>query len=535
MNSFPNGAPGVAPRPIPFGVQSPGPAVGGISPALYDQFGKWLPPTNDPAFQPPADPMRDVEAVAARAMIIHREIPNVSIETGWTVDQVRAALEDLVVGLFDRPAMLHETVASDSRVQSAMRSRSTGLLGRPVRFTIPKRYKDEPLAQKCHRAWERHWPNMHAEPAMLQMLEGADSLGFSYQQILWDTNRKVWLPYLQSWNARYSYYHWWYRCHVAVTQDGQTPIVPGDGHWVLHAPYGQYRGWMFACLRALAQWWLARNYCLRDFAAYCEKHGFPTILADTPFGADPLDILAYQMQLRGLGQDNIVQVPGSVDVTKYGKYDLRYLEPKDANWQAFKELIQICNGEITLALLGQNLTTEVKEGSLAAARVHADVRQDFLEADARALSRTFYVQVLRPFAALNFGNADLAPVMTWNVSPAEDYKTKAEALMAFSESLNFLRLSGWALESNRDLERFARAYGVRGLRVVQVDPLQVEARIAGSTGKEKDNPDVAEPPDKNVKRRTSSQQRQDERFMRSIGRANMARLARALESLKNAA
>jgi phage gp29-like protein len=530
MNSFPNGAPGVAPRPIPFGVQSPGPAVGGISPALYDQFGKWLPPTNDPAFQPPADPMRDVEAVAARAMIIHREIPNVSIETGWTVDQVRAALEDLVVGLFDRPAMLHETVASDSRVQSAMRSRSTGLLGRPVRFSIPKRYKDEPLAQKCHRAWERHWPNMHAEPAMLQMLEGADSLGFSYQQILWDTNRKVWLPYLQSWNARYSYYHWWYRCHVAVTQDGQTPIVPGDGHWVLHAPYGQYRGWMFACLRALAQWWLARNYCLRDFAAYCEKHGFPTILADTPFGADPLDILAYQMQLRGLGQDNIVQVPGSVDVTKYGKYDLRYLEPKDANWQAFKELIQICNGEITLALLGQNLTTEVKEGSLAAARVHADVRQDFLEADARALSRTFYVQVLRPFAALNFGNADLAPIMTWNVSPAEDYKTKAEALESFAMSLNFMRLAGWSLESNKDLQRFARAYGVRNLRVVKVDPLQVEAKIAGKTGEEEDAATTS-----SRERRARRDAKEDERFMRSIGRANMARLARALESLKNAA
>jgi phage gp29-like protein len=461
---------------------------------LYDQFGNWLPPTNDPAFQPPGNPLRDVGAAKARARVINREIPDVVVETGWSPGTIRAALMDLVVGLFDRPSQLHESIMSDSRVQSAMKSRSGGLLGRAIRFKIPKRFKDDDRAIECHAAWERHWPSMHAEPALLQLLETAHSLGFSYSQILWDTSRRIWKPYLVPFNARYCYYHWTLRTHVAVTLDGQLPITGGDAHWVLHAPYGSYRGWMFGALRSIAQWYLARNYALRDWARYCERHGFPIPLADTPFGADPQDIAAYQAQLANLGQESVMQLPGSVDVNKYGKYDLRYLEPTDDNWQAFKALIEQCNDEITLSLLAQNLTTQVKEGSFAAARVHADVRQALLEADARALAKTLYVQVARPFAAINFGDANLAPEITWDVRPPEDLKTKAETFESFTVGLAQLRNSGFKLV---EPSKFARRFGILGFEVVEVDPLQVEAKLAQATGKVDEAPgsDKDEKPD----------------------------------------
>jgi phage gp29-like protein len=455
-------------------------AAGPTFPSLVDQFGHVLPSTGDPAFQPIGDPTRDIGALRMRARVIHREIPNVVVEQSWTPGRVRNAIVDLVVGLFDRPAMLHDAIASDSRVQSAMRSRSGGLLGRPLTFAPPAKLKNDETAKKCCRAWERHWPQMDAEPAMLDLLEGAHSLGFSYSQILWDTNKKIWKPYLQSFNARYSWYHWLLRCHVAVTLDGQTPITPGDGHWVLHAPYGQYRGWMRGALRAVAQWWLARGYALRDWARYCERHGFPIILLDTPFGADPQDIAAAQSQLVTIGQEDVFATPGSVDLQKYGKYDLRYLEPKDRNWQSFKELIQQCSDEITLAFLGQNLTSEVKEGSLAAARVHADVRQAILEADARALGRTLYTQVARPFAALNFGDARYAPTIQWDIRPQEDLEQKARTFQAFATALSQLRAAGVALD---DVRTFARRFGLRGLSVHDVDPVQVEARLAQATGK----------------------------------------------------
>lgn len=436
----------------------------------------------DPAFQPPAHPLKDVGALKQRVRVIHREIPNVTIQTGWTVAQVRAALQDLTVGIFDRPAQLQDTIAGDSRVQSSMRSRSGGLLGRPLRFK-PAKHPDKDRAKKCCRAWERHWPEMHAEPALLDILETSASLGFAYQQILWDTAGDEWKPYLQSFNARYSYYHWIARLHVAVTMDGQVPVTGGDGHWVLHAPYGSYRGWLRGAMWAVSQWWLARNYALRDWARYCERHGFPILLWDTPFGADATQITNSSVALTSLGQESTLQLPGSVDVNKYGKYNLRYLEASDRNWAAFKALIDQCNDEITLALLGQNLTSQVKEGSLAAARVHADVRQAILEADARALSKTLYVQVARPYAALNYGDPDLAPRIVWDVRPAEDLKVKADAFHSFASALQGLRQAGFALT---EPEAFARKFGLVGLSLKEVPPVQIEAQLARATGQVSD-------------------------------------------------
>lgn len=454
---------GAAPNPgnaylvDPYGIPVQGPTV-----------------TNDPGFQPPdRNLLLDTGALASRADRISREIPNVIVETGWTIGGIRRALADHMIGIFDTPAQLQDALAGDSRVQSAMRSISGGLLGKEIQFRLPKGLEDDGTAKKCLRMWSRHWPEMHAEPAILDMIESAPNIGFAYAQILWDTAGKYWLPYIQSFNARYSYYHWLLRSHIAVTLDGQEKVNGGDGHWILFAPYGQYRGWMRGAIRALAQWFLARSYALRDWARYSERHGFPMILADTPFGADPLSVASFRAQLDGVGQETILQIPGSVKPAEYGKFDLRYLEPKDEGWQAFKELIAQCNIEITLALLGQNLTSEVKEGSFAAARVHADVRQAYLELLARALAKTLHVQVLRPFAALNFGDPKYAPQVLWKISPPEDQLMKARTFAAVGDGLQKLRQAGIRV---KDPVKLMRGFGLKLTDVEHVDPTQVEAK-----------------------------------------------------------
>ena len=442
----------------------------GTTPSLVDQFGRVVPPTNDPAFQPPNDPLKDGGA-KARAAVIHREIPLTVVQTGWTVPQVRSAIEQLVIGQFDAPAQLVDAIGGDSRVQSAMASRIGGLLGRPMRFTAPPKLKDDKKAKKCLDAWREAWPTMATEPALSELQWWTTKLAFCPAQLLWDTGSKLWLPHLTPWQPRYVYYHWTLRCYVAVTLDGQVPITPGDGHWVLHAPHGAYRGWLRGALRALAAWWLARNYALRDWARYSERHGMPILLARTPFGSDKDDVAAYRVSLGQLGQESVIQLPGSADLEKYGTYDLEYLEANDQAWEGFRELIVQCNAEITLALLGQNLTSEVKEGSFAAARVHADVRQAILEADARALAQTVYRQMARPFAAVNFGDPDLAPRTEWDVAPYEDEATQSQTFVGFSNAVYSLRRAGYKV---KNLEALARDFGLRlGLaEIKEVAPLQ---------------------------------------------------------------
>jgi len=431
---------------------------------LTDALGRAVAPKDDPAWQPPKDPLLGVD-LKAQAQAVTREIPLVTIATGWDVTATRAAYNDLVIGLFDRPAQLVDSIVGDSRVQAAMASRTGGILGRPVDFLLPRRYRDSDLARECRDAFVDAWPTMAAEPILGELQQWATMLGFGPAQILWDTGGEYAIPHMRPWHPRYTYYHWIFRCYVAITMDGQTPILPGDGHWVLHAPHGEYRGWMRGAVRAIAPWWLARNYALRDWARYSERHGLPMIRAKSPAAGDPVLQARWRASLATLGQETVLHLPQGV--TPGTNYEVDLLEASDASWEGFQKLITQCDTEITLALLAQNLTTEVKEGSFAAARVHADVRQSLLESDARALAGTIYMQLARPFAAMNFGNADLAPRVIWNVQPYEDNLTAVQTLMQFAQAIFALRNAG---KAPRDLEKLAKDFGLDLGELLDVAP-----------------------------------------------------------------
>jgi len=445
------------------------------SPGPYDQFGVPIVPTDDPGWQRPGDPL-DESTIRQTAQLLYREIPIVTTATSWSVFQVRAALERLTVGLFDEPSQLVDSVIGDSRVQAAMSSRTGGLLGRPVDISVPKKFRDSDAAKECRDAFEDAWDEIGGEQVLADVERWGTMLGLSPAQLLWDLDGPYAIPHITPWHPRYTYWHWTYRKLIATTLDGQVPVTAGDGHWFNHCPYGEYRGWMRGAVRAIGPWWLARNYALRDWARYSERHGMPIILGLTPAAAKAEDINRFRGDLQQLGQDSVVQLPQGEKPEQ--SYNLKYLEAMDKSHEGFGMLIAKCDAEITLALMSQNLTTEVKEGSFAAARVHADVRQSLLEADARALGHTIYMQVARPFAALNFGNADLAPRVTWDVKPYEDDETAAKTFLAFAEAIQMLARGGKGIDK---LEGLARKFGINlgASKFVDITPIGTGGAGAG--------------------------------------------------------
>jgi hypothetical protein len=455
----------------PLDPASPYAGPGNQSPEqqVADSFGTPQRVTNDPAWQPVSDPLRGRGAgLAAQAMVISREIPLVSVQTSWTISDVRSAYQAMNIGLFDQPAQMVDAIVADPRVQSALTSRTAGLLGREITFRLPRRYRKSALAQECLRAFRRAWPLIAGEATLSELQKWTLMMGFGPGQLLWDTGGKYATPRLLPWNPRYVYYHWLFRKYVALTLDGQEAINAGDGHWICHAPHGEYRGWYRGIVRGVAQPWLMRAYAFRDWARYSERHGFPIIKAITPAAGDPVQIQQFRASLATLGQESVVQTPQGVE--KQYSYDLAYLEANDGNWEGFQKLIEACSMEITLALQGQNLTTEVKEGSLAAARVHADIKQALLEADARALAYTIYMQIARAFAAINFGNPDLAPLVEWDVSPPEDYVVKTATFKSFSESIHQLRVAGNDVD---DINSLAADFGLHlSTPFIKVPPLK---------------------------------------------------------------
>ena len=358
---------------------------------------------DDPAWPKPVDPLRD-----AKAGVVARELPLTTTNTHWSWGDVRHALDDLSIGFFERPGQLIESLFWNARVQAAMGSRTGGLLGREAKFmpSQVKRVKGSRAAKECFDAWVEAWPQISNTNAFAKMHQWG-VMAFALGQLLWDFSVYPHIPYLEPFNIRFTYYQPTQRALIAITMDGVTPVTPGDGHWVLNAPYGKHRGWMHGAISAIAQPWLQRNFAYRDFARFCERHGFPLYMLGTPAVADPDQIAKLVAAIANIGQESILQAPQGVEDGQ--GYKLDTVEPKSTVWQAFPQSIELCDADIQLAILWQNLTTEIKEGSFAAARMHGDVRQAAIEFDNLGESRWIYGQVARPFAFVNYGDPELAP------------------------------------------------------------------------------------------------------------------------------
>ena len=481
---YPSRGGGGAPRgssfDSPYAVRHPNPSARALPSGILDAFGQPVPPS-DPAYAPPYDPLKRGNPLA-RAAVISREAPIIHVETGWTPDRLRAATIEHIHGIFHESTQVVDTlVLTDSRVQSALSARSGGLLEQPLTFGKPKKFRGSSVARECLDVWRGHWPQMATEAPLSEFLFNRILLGFGQGQALWQMSKYA-LPAISTWNSRYTYFDFIFRRYINITLDGPEVVDPGDAHHLLYAPHGVYRGWMRGKAFSIINWWLSRQYALRDMSRYSERHGFPIVTAISPMGADVEDIGAFRDALSVLGQESVVQLPQSADPS-IGKYALDYLEPKSPNYEVFRQLIDCCNSEITLAILGQNLAggSEVKEGSFAAARVHANVAQQLLGQDARSLSEFIYQQLTRPFAAINFGDPDLAPWCQWNVDPVEDKATRAKVFVDVAMALNYSRLSGLRFKNPRTT--FKRLSGVDPGPMELVDPIQVEAKLAGTTGK----------------------------------------------------
>jgi phage gp29-like protein len=424
-------------------------------------------------FAPPGSPGTGMLPQAS-VKFIYRDLPIVSIATKWTVEQVRGALGANLTGNFYAPAMLCDEILGDDRVQATMGSRVAGLMSRE---TIFEPANDSRAAKEVMISFAECWDDLGSYGTQGWLHAYGVMMGWSSAQLVWDTTGPVWKPQLRPWHPIYTYYHWTLRRFIALSQDGQIAIEPGNGKWVLHAPWGDYRAWVFGALRAVAEPWLGRHYAYRDWMRYSEVHGIPIKLASAPASADPTQRAAFEQNLLNIPSETTVLLNKGLE-GQGSDYNLELLEATDTAWESFPGLIDRSDMSIVLAILFQNLTTEVKGGSLGATAAHMDILQRGAERDDTAMSTT-YRQVTRPFAAINYGDAALAPKVRRDMKSSAVHKEQATLASLLGQMLTSMRTAGIRLKKPR---AFVKGFGIDIGPYEHVQPVQVEAKLAGAVG-----------------------------------------------------
>ncbi len=401
-------------------------------------------------------PAPSKQPLATPGFRVFRQMPSVPQKTVWQREEIEAALCEHERGMFAGSAQIADAITRDDALDAVVSTRVLGLLGLP-RNVEPSLEVDPRRARKVARDVDERFDQIFPRATLAELLKWGILLGVALAQIVWrtDVDGIEWIPEIEVWHPSFVYYRPDIRRYVAITTEGPVIVEPGTGQWILYTPTGSDRGWMGGAIRSIAVPWLARSYAWRDWQRWSELYGLGIRKAMAPAEAAEVDKDAFFQQVARLGNETTVLLTKNQNG---GAYDVDILWPEgQSSADGFERLMTKCESRIAIRILGQNLTTEVQSGSLAAARVHENVKLDIIQFDDRTLSETLRAQVLRPYCRFNYaGGEALAPRVGRKTAPTEDRKNEADTLVGAASALDSLVTAGVPV----DVRAFAERFGV---------------------------------------------------------------------------
>jgi phage gp29-like protein len=401
-----------------------------------------------------------------------REPPQLVASWDRKFEEVQRIVQQHEMGLFRSSGLIADTLDRNPRIYGALNNRAQGVVSSP--FSVLPGIGDKRRAAAVARAFEEDWPAICPEGVIADVVRSMTVMGFAICRCLNIRVGRRWLPVLQPYPLAYVRYDWSRDLLIAVTTDrGEVPIVPGDGTWVMFAS-SRLRPWMRGVVRCLSLPAETRGYAVRDWARWSEKHGLPIIELKVPAQkADGAEAAQFFAQWRELASDSVIVSPqGEKDQASFG---VNLLEAKDTAWEGFKELIARQDGDVSIAIEGQNLATEnTGAGTYASAKVGQSVKQDLREADAYIVATTLHEQVARAWALWNFGDEALAPWAVYDPTPPEDLRAFADTMKVLGEALGPWNTAAAGIDHEVDVQELAERFRVP-LRKRTAQPSHIDA------------------------------------------------------------
>jgi Protein of unknown function (DUF935) len=121
---------------------------------------------------------------------------------------------------------------------------------------------------------------------------------------------------------------------------------------------------------------------------------------------------ADQTQLEQAVSDMLDKLTANNVLMETADYTVEVLRNVEFS-SSYREIMEYFGKELRIGVVGQNLTSEVKGGSLAAAKVHQETLESYWRSDARELSGWINDQLLRAAVEVNFGEQDSDDLPKW--------------------------------------------------------------------------------------------------------------------------
>lgn len=256
------------------------------------------------------------------------------------------------------------------------------------------------------------------EDALLDMLD-AIGKGFAVQEIIWElAEGKIWIKEIKWIHQR----RFTFNSMAALLETPRllTDAAPAYGEelipnkFILH----KYRARSGATargglLRPCSYMYLFKNYDIKDWLIFNELFSVPMRVGKYKPGSSPAEIDALKKAVFNLGVDAAAVISDNSII--------ELLESKlRGDSGTFTSLAEFCDKAMSKSVLGHTGSAESTPGKLGGEDQAGDVRQDLVEADAKAIMKTIKFQVIKPWVLFNFGPDKGLPIFKLHFEGDED-------------------------------------------------------------------------------------------------------------------
>jgi len=391
-----------------------------VSSQLVDQFGRPFPPTQRP----------DAERFSLASI---RDRYYAYPAQGLTPERLATILREADQGDVLRQAELFEEMAErDAKLLSLLHTRMAAVQGLPWSLAPAD---DSPGAAEVAAQVET-WLQAAPMARLIAHLLDAIPYGYSAAELMWAADgRTLRIQEISPVPIRRLTY---LPCGAEPLPEIPRLITDQEPVYGIELP-----AWKFALhryqarpgnatraglMRTCAWLYVFKHYTIKDWVAFAEVYGMPLRLGKYQPGASAEDREALLRAVQAIGHDAAGIISASTE--------LEFIQAAQRQTpDIYESLINLVNKELAQAILGQTLTSDVGSvGSLAAAKVHDEVRFDLTKADATALGETITAQLVRPLVGFNLGWDVPVPRFTLTIEEPQNLKDDAEVLKTLSEA-----------------------------------------------------------------------------------------------------
>lgn len=167
-------------------------------------------------------------------------------------------------------------------------------------------------------------------------------------------------------------------------------------------------------------WWPVwfKKHGIKFWLIFLDKFGMPTGVGKYPSGATPDQKKTLREAIDAIHSETGVTIPETMAI--------ELLEASRSGKVTYETLCEYMDKQISKAVLGQTLTTEVSGGSFAASKTHDDVRQDIKEADAGLLAECLNQSLIPWLVDYNFAGVSEYPTLRFITEKEQVLKDLAE-------------------------------------------------------------------------------------------------------------